>query len=337
MSGKRLALIAKETTEIQPFAVTAKPAWGQSILRVSHSIISPGTEVSVIRAHNGPARGMGYTAVGRIESHGGGIDESLMGKAVFLFPAQNDQKECHASHKLVDRDAIYVAVPAGLDEGKACFARLINVALTPFCHLDAKVMGTCVVIGLGLVGNLAAQIAALRGFLVVGVDPDANRRKRAMDAGLVHAVDANAKDVVEQVRALTDGKGAMLTINATGVAATFMTALKCTATGGELSNLGGARGNAGVDLAEFLGEAWARHVTLRGGWEMLLPRNPVPASRVPSTEENVRLALRWLSEGKIKVEPIWTHRIKPEEMPGAYASLGRADAGYLGVTVDWRD
>lgn len=337
MTGKRLALVAAEKTLIQPFDPPANPQWGQSILRVSHSLISPGTEISVYRAYTGTAaRGMGYTAVGTIESHGGGIDPSLVGRPVFLFPALSDQKECHASHKLVERDAIFLPVPEGLDAGKACFARLVNVSLTPFCHLDPKTHGTCLVIGLGLVGNLAAQIANMRGFRAIGVDPDGTRRQRALDAGLAHAIDANAPDVVEQVKSLTDGKGAMLTINATGLASTFPAALKATANGGELSPLGGARGNAGMDVGEFLNELQSRHITIRGAWEIMLPRNPVPAARVPSTEENLRLALRWLAEGKIKLDSLYTHNIKPEEMPDTYAALARADPKYLGVTVDWR-
>ena len=337
MPAKRLALVAAEKTLIQEIDPPANPAWGQAILRISHSIISPGTEISVYRGYTGTAaRGMGYTAVGVIESHGGGIDPSLVGKPVFLFPAHVDHKECHASHKLVERDAIYLPLPAGLDGGKACFARLINVALTPFCHIDAKIAGSCLVVGLGLVGNLAAQVANLRGVRTVGVDPDPTRRQRAKDAGIEHTIDANAPDVVAQVQALTDGKGAMLTINATGIASTFPMSLKATASGGELSTLGAARGHGGMDIGEFLNEVQSRHITIRGGWEIMIPRNPIPAARVPSTEENLRLALRWLVEDKIKVDPLWTHRIKPEEMPAAYIALAKSDPAYLGVTVDWR-
>lgn len=337
MQAQHLRITGPNLIDVHPFEVDERLQHGEALLRISHSLISPGTELSILAGSPaGVARGLGYTAVGTIIADGGGIDPAVKHRPVFLFPAFPDQKDCHASLKRCERDAIFMPLPDGLDPAKACFARMINVVLTPFAHLDSRVQGHALVVGLGLVGNLAAQVARLKGFTVIGIDPDQARRRRASEVGVHHVVDPAAGDSVEQVKALTAGRGAMLTINATGAASTFMTAIAATADGGEFSSLGGARGETLVDLVELFQHIQWRHVTLRGGWEMNLPRMPVAGNHTPSTAEHLALALRWLRDDTIKLAPLWTHTLKPQEAPAAYAALRQADPNYLGVVVDWR-
>jgi len=337
MLGQRLAIVGLLKSEIQSFEVPDVLSSGELVLRISHSLVSPGTEMLSYRSKGG---GLplypGYTAVGVIE-RGLGVDPGLLGRAVFLFPAFTDQSHCHASHKVVRAGAIFVPLPDQLDPGKATFARLINVALTPFAHLPPRTRTTALVVGLGLVGNLVAQIAQLRGYMVIGVDPSEQRRASARVVGVQHTIDPVSEcGMVEQVKYLTDGRGADLTVNATGSAATFMTSIEATASGGELSTLGGARGEAMVDLSKFLTHVQSRHVTVRCGWEMLLPRTPAHASSTVSTQENLQQAMRWLVDDVIKVGPLWSHAIKPSQLPETYDAFHHADPAYMGVVVDWR-
>jgi len=336
MLGKRWAITGPEQGELLEFSVPTSLDFGEVLLDISHSLISPGTEISMYSGHaGGEPIFPGYTAVGTVAGAAEGIDPELHGRQVFIFPALRDSIHCHATHKVVARDAILIPVPEGLDGATACFARMINVALTPFSHVEPRSTGTALIVGLGLVGNIAAQIARLRGYRVIGVDPDLRRRERAQQVGIEQLIDPGQCDLVAAVREQTGGRGAMLTINATGVAATFMTAIEATADGGELSTLGGARRDAGHDLQRFLHHIQFRHVTVRGGWEMTLPRRAAAANRTPSSEENLALAMSWLQSGTIDLKPIWTHTIAPAALPEAFAALRRADPDYLGVVVDW--
>jgi threonine dehydrogenase-like Zn-dependent dehydrogenase len=336
MKASQLMFVAQRKAELRDVDLSDAPGWGECRLRITHSLISPGTELSMYREVRSAAFAPGYTAAGIIEKGGPGFDPALVGQSVFCFPMLADSVACHASHKIVAAGALLPVIPAGMDAGKACFARMINVAMTPFCHLDPKITGSALIVGLGLVGNLAGQIAALRGFRVIGLDPDAARRRRAQDVGIAEVIDPSAGNPVEQVKALTGGVGTMLTINATGLTSTFPSALEATASGGELSTLGGARGTCDVDLSVILRQVQFRHVTLRGGWEMVLPRSSSPADHTPSTESNLRQALEWLRTDKIRLGSLWTHTIRPTELPAAYSALDSADAAYLGVVADWR-
>jgi threonine dehydrogenase-like Zn-dependent dehydrogenase len=337
MTAQRLIITAPRQCQIETFEPPTQAGWGEAVMRIHYSLVSPGTDMSNFRC--GPSRPgpfcPGYTAVGVLESVGAGLDAKL-GTPYFLFPSLGDSFNCHGSHKLIALDGILVPLPAGLSEAKAGYARLINVGMTPFCHYYPQIEDTCLVIGLGLVGNLVAQVARLKGLRVIGMEPNASRRERARTVGFTDLVDPTAGDPVAAVKALTEGRGAGLTVNASGVADTFMTAIACTATGGELSTLGGVRGETKHTLQPFLTQVQQRHVTIRGGWEMLLPRRFTPGNGRPCTERNLEQALRWLVTNQIQVDPLWTHTLQPAELPAAYHAFDQAHPDYFGVVTDWR-
>ena len=79
--------------------------------------------------------------------------------------------------------------------------------------------GTLAVLGLGPIGDMSCRIATHRGLRVIGVDLVPERLERARSRG-VEVIDLEAKgDVAEQIRALTDGRGADSVIDAVGMEA----------------------------------------------------------------------------------------------------------------------
>jgi threonine dehydrogenase-like Zn-dependent dehydrogenase len=229
-----------------------------------------------------------------------------------------------------------VVLPGDLAPDKACFARLTNVAMTPFCNASKKTGGILAVLGLGLVGNLTGQVGRLKGFEVIGLEMDPGRAERALACGFDHVIDPSKGDAVEGVRELTGGRGADLVVNATGLTAVFPDSVQMAADGGEISTLGGFRGEFQTDLQPIIGRIHSRHLVLRGGWELQLPMRSAPAQECSSTQMNLRDAMRWLASGAIDLKHIWSHTIKPIEMQTAYECLNAKDENYLGVIVDWQ-
>jgi S-(hydroxymethyl)mycothiol dehydrogenase len=73
------------------------------------------------------------------------------------------------------------------------------------------------VFGCGGVGNAAIAAAKLAGaHTIIAVDLDARKLEWAKEFGATHVVDASKTDAVEEIRALTDGNGADLCIEAVG-------------------------------------------------------------------------------------------------------------------------
>ena len=338
MQGRRITIDEDKQVRCEEFESPKTLGSGDILVRVIYSLISPGTELATY-ADRDVRRVLhpGYTAVGDVVDVGAEAEREVLGKTVFLFPERYDSSGCHASLKVFARGGLALPLPPGLDPKRACFARMVNIALTPYCNAAPKTMGSVLVIGLGLVGNMIGQVGRLRGLQVIGVDLDEVRRRRAEEAGFHEVLDPAQTDVVTAVRAATGGRGVELTVNATGHAAPFLTALEATAEGGEISTLGGARTSARADLKDVFSIIHGRHLVVRGGWELQLPFRSAAAAGTASIESNLRNAFRWVENGDVKLDPVWTHTIGPEAFQSAYDSLLKKDPRYLGVVVDWSD
>ena len=144
--------------------------------------------------------------------------------------------------------AEYVAVPAsalvdiaGLDPVAA--APLADAALTPYHavtgELDRLRPGsTAVVIGIGGLGHMAVQVlSAVTAARVVAVDIDARKLATATSVG-AHAALPSDADTAAHVLDLTEGQGADVVFDFTGVQPTIDLAAGCVAPGGAIRVVG---------------------------------------------------------------------------------------------------
>jgi predicted dehydrogenase/D-arabinose 1-dehydrogenase-like Zn-dependent alcohol dehydrogenase len=79
--------------------------------------------------------------------------------------------------------AFAARIPASVSDEQATFTPLAAIALQGLRLLDAKPGETVVVMGLGLIGQLAVRLLRARGVNVIGIDPDAAKRADAKQAG----------------------------------------------------------------------------------------------------------------------------------------------------------
>ena len=86
--------------------------------------------------------------------------------------------------EIVSADPAFAArVPAGVSAEHAAFTPLAAVALQGLRLVSPQKVETVVVMGLGLIGQLAVRLLRARGVEVVGIDPDASKRSVAGQAG----------------------------------------------------------------------------------------------------------------------------------------------------------
>ena len=101
-----------------------------------------------------------------------------------------------------------VHVPDGLGLDAASTVTLGAIALQGVRRATPTLAEQFVVVGLGLLGQLALQMLRANGCQVIGIDPDPARRELALRLGAVAALDPAAGGHVERVIHLTDGNGA---------------------------------------------------------------------------------------------------------------------------------
>ena len=214
---------------------------GKILVRVHYSCISPGTELSSVRntskpiwkralekpeevnkalkmvAEQGVSRTrqliegrlqagnpVGYSAAGVVLEVGKGVREFMPGDRVACAGTG------YANHAevIVVPTNLVVKVPESVELSHASTVALGAIALQGVRRADPTLGETVVVIGLGILGQLAAQILICNGCSVIGIDLDNNRGQLALDLGIDSFVSTEQEDVVEHVHRVTDGNGA---------------------------------------------------------------------------------------------------------------------------------
>jgi predicted dehydrogenase/threonine dehydrogenase-like Zn-dependent dehydrogenase len=123
---------------------------------------------------------LGYCAAGRVERVGSRVRDVRPGDLV----ACGGEGAAHAEMLAVPAN-LCVAVPNGVDVLQAAFTTLGSIALHGFRQADLRLGERVGVVGLGLVGQLAARIARAAGCEVVGIDLEEWRLELAERAGVL--------------------------------------------------------------------------------------------------------------------------------------------------------
>lgn len=146
----------------------------------------------------------GYSAAGRIVAIGSQVDGFAVGDRVACAGAGI------ANHaELIDVPVnLAVRIPDDVSSADASTVTLGAIALQGVRRAAPTLGETIVVVGLGVLGQMTAQMLTANGCRVIGIDLAPDRLKLARDKGIWRTIDPADQDYVGQVRRLTDGYGA---------------------------------------------------------------------------------------------------------------------------------
>ena len=124
---------------------------------------------------------------------------------------------------------------------------------------------TVAVFGCGGVGNAAIAGARLAGAsTIIGVDVDARKLDAALRLGATHVINSSESDPVEAIRALTDGVGVDVAIEAVGRPETYTQAFYARDLAGTVVLVGVPRPDMRLDLP--LLDVFGRGGSLKSSW-----------------------------------------------------------------------
>jgi alcohol dehydrogenase len=162
------------------------------------------------------------------------------------------------------------------------------------------------VIGAGPVGLAAMMTAGLYGASrIIALDLDANRRHQALDFGATDAVDSAAPDWIDQVKAMTDGLGVDVAIEAVGIPETFDACTKIVRPGGSVANCGVHGKSVELNLQDL----WIQDLSITTGL--------VSTSTTP-------MLLKLVAQHKLPAEKFATHYFDFDQVLAAYETFGHA-------------
>ena len=334
MSDLRICFTAAGTVELLADGVVPDcPADGVRI-RNQRTVVSPGTELACLSGSESawftfPAV-PGYCAVGVIEAVGAGVTGWTVGDRVLHYGGHRRWQMARPGRDFLAR------VPAEVPLELAPFARLATIAMTALRQSDIQLGDDVAVTGLGVVGNLAAQLASLQGAQVVAFDLDPSRIVLAQACGIATALTGGPTVAAEQARHATGGRGFSTLIEATGRAATVVEALPLMAMRGEVILLGTPRGTHSCDLAAVLREFHLAHraLVLKPAHEWIRPIEEHGFAK-HSFVRDTRIALDLIASGRLRIEQLITHRVRPEQAPAVYRDLVAGRPGAAGIVIDW--
>jgi L-iditol 2-dehydrogenase len=167
-----------------------------------------------------------------------------------------------------------------------------------------------VVFGHGPLGCMLAMIAAARKARVMLVGKRGPRLAQVQALGLGEVVDATAGDVVAQVRAATGGRGADVTIDATGRPEVWQQAVEAVGRGGSVVFFGGCA--PGTTIAVDTRRAHYEELALLGAFH--------------HTPDLIRRAVELLESHAVDPEVLITHRMRLAGVPEALALMASGQA-----------
>lgn len=143
---------------------------------------------------------LGYCNVGKVIAVGKGVTEFQVGDRV----ASNGN---HAEYVCVPKNLV-AKIPDNVTDDEAAFTVIGSIGLEGIRLLKPELGETIVVVGLGLIGLMVAQLLRANGCRVVGVEFDQAKLDLAAKWGVIPVNPAKGDDQVNVVESLTNGVGA---------------------------------------------------------------------------------------------------------------------------------
>ncbi len=301
------------------------------LVKVHASLVSPGTEMSGVVSKRAapdaskPDQLFGYANAGEVLEIKGKSNDLKKGMRVACMGGG----AIHGNYACVPVNLV-VPIPDEVSYAQAGYACLAATALQAVRRTEPTLGEYGVVLGLGIVGNIASQLYRLCGSRVIGWEGVESRVEIAARCGLSNTAKVGADDLVELTKKFSAPYGVDFALfafgaNADTALASVKQCMKVSADGHEMGRLvlvggcpvqlrGGAYfGNLDIRISSRTGPGYHDAAYEHG--------QDYPAVFVPfTTQRNLREIVRLIAEKRLVVDPMTTHRM-PLEDAGKAADL----------------
>ncbi len=279
---------------------------------------------------------LGYSAAGVVLEAGAAVTGVRPGQLVATGGAG---QASHAEFQAVP-GLLCARVPDGVPAQDAAFTTIAAIALHGLRLAEVGPGSKVVVLGLGLIGQLAARLALAAGCEVAGIDPAAHPRSAAASAGAL-ALDESGEATTDQVLRWSRGRGAdAVLVCAAGRSSDAVMRVPAL-----------CRDRAAVVIVGDVGlqlnrtPFYERELSLRfarsygpGRYELSYEAWGVdfPAGQVRWTEgRNFEAVLDLLASGRLQVADLVTHTFGIAKADAAYQLIERHTEPYLAIRLTY--
>jgi threonine dehydrogenase-like Zn-dependent dehydrogenase len=318
-----------------------EPGPGETQVRVTHTAISPGSNVHVYRTGtykpvwDGERAEAVYMAAGVIDAVGAGVDPNRVGERVVVNGVG------HQAYGVVRADRA-IPIPDGCSSREASLAYLASWSVSALHLGDYAAAETVVVIGIGMVGASAALVADLMGARVLALDADPQRAAFANGLGLGGVVQVGAADAATRIAAFLGTAGPDLIIETSGAWQGLRQAIGLARDHTRIAVMGIYRDPPPADLGvKMFGELFGfpskfhyQRLRIIGcGSDPDAIVEPMP--RMATKARNFAYVLEQTARGRLPLAKLVTATLLPEQIGAALAQMAAGDRSQMGVVFEW--
>ncbi|WP_188993065.1 galactitol-1-phosphate 5-dehydrogenase [Paenibacillus nasutitermitis] len=272
----------------------------------------------------------GHEFSGEIVGVAEGGDKSLIGRGAAVFPLMpcrscsaceiGEFALCENYNYMGSRcDGAFVEyiavplwnlllIPEGVSYEEAAMVEPAAVALHSLRQASVGIGDHVLIYGAGPIGIMIAMWADIWGAgSILLVDVDEDRLSFARGLGIMNTCNSAKTDIVAWVSEQTNGRGADVTIEGAGSSISFENAMHTTRRFGKIVLLGNPAGDMVLTQKGYW-EILRKNLTLIGSWNSYYATLPV---------NEWQLVLNFIASGKLRLDPLITHRVKIEELGDA--------------------
>jgi len=314
--------------------VTDNPSHIRKVLDVM-KVNGPVSTIREVRAKFTEFAALGYSGAGVLAEKHATVTDLEPGDRV----AYGGEGTGHAETIITGRNLV-ARVPDNVAFEYACFATLGSIAMNAVRNANIGLGDRVLVIGLGLVGQLVAQLARLQGAVVLATDLRTDRVELAAKLGAQEPLFSGAP-LKEQVAAMTDGKGADCVM----ITAASKSSLPCKLALEACRDRGRIVVVGAVEMSFPWNDMYLKEIQLfmsraygPGSYDAAYEKQArdYPYAYVRWTENrNMEEFLRLVSKGGVQLDPLITHRFALKDGPAAYSTIMDPASNSLAVLLQY--
>jgi 2-desacetyl-2-hydroxyethyl bacteriochlorophyllide A dehydrogenase len=302
------------------------------LVEMEYTVISTGTERDCLLGrpntqHKFPAA-LGYCGVGSVSAVGGGIKQFRRNDRVLVYHGN------HSGFCVVREDQLTPVEDSGIQSLEAAFVIIAAMSLGGLRKTRLEIGEAAMVMGQGILGIFAVQLARLAGAVpLIAADLREDRCRLALEMGADFALSPETPDFSDQVRRISGGKGVNAVVEVTGVSAAMKQALECCAPQARIALLGCTRvSDCSIDYYQLVHKPG---ISLIGAHNFVRPKTESYPYHWTHHDDCLAL-LRMIGTGRLKALPLVSEILPPQEAPAIYRRLAEDPLFPLGVVFDWK-
>lgn len=323
------------------------PETHQVQLKALCSSLSPGTEHALIAGKILPLpQAIGYSLCAEVTAIGQQVSGIQVGDTVVATAR-------HAQWQNIDYRAVTVINQAIAPE-QACLFNLAHTALYGIRRSELRLGEPALVLGCGLVGLLAAQLAKAAGAApIIALDINDTRIAQAKQLGLDYVFHSEQDKEAYQTLIASLKPGLSVVYEATGHRQPLELAAQLLAERGRLVMLSTSQGG---DSSQFTEQLMMKGATLIGGYinskpfrhlrddltitdqwppKILANNGDFFDYQSWSSEQDIIAIMQLLQCNRLTLTPLISHRFRHEQIPEAYQLVWQKSPELLAGIIEW--